>query len=162
MEIAIASPQFSDWAALLDLLSSSYAYMTPRIDPPSSLASIGVAELQAKAQREQLIVALEASRILGCAYAAVREDCVYVSKLAVDESARRRGIARKIFEAVEGIARANAKPYLELETRIELIENHATFAALGFAIVEERSHAGFERPTIVVMRKPLGAGCNPS
>lgn len=47
------------------------------------------------------------------------------------------------------------KAYLELETRIELLENHATFAALGFVRVTESAHPGFSRPTSITMRKPV-------
>jgi len=155
MQIAVAPGQFSDWPALLDLLRSSYAYMAPRIDPPSSLLRMGVAEFQEKARHEVLILALEPSRILGCAFAAVREDCVYVGKLAVDASARRRGVARRIMEAAETIARENAKAYLELETRIELLENHQTFGALGFVKVAESAHPGFDRATSITMRRPV-------
>src|SRR5262245_28673098 len=126
MEIVIAPEGFSDWSGLLDLLRSAYAFMALRIDPPSSVLTLSTADLEEKARSEVLVVALEASRILGCAFAAVRQDCVYVGKLAVDESARRRGIARGLMAAVERIALANSKPTLELETRIELTENHAT------------------------------------
>ena len=129
--------------------------MAPRINPPSSLLRMGVAELQEKARHEALIFALESSRILGCAFAAVREDCVYVGKLAVDECARRQGVARRIMEAAETVAHQNAKSYLELETRIELLENHKTFAALGFAKVTETAHPGFDRPTSITMRRPV-------
>jgi len=154
MEIVISPAGFSDWSGLLDLLRSAYAFMAPRIDPPSSVLSLSATELEQKARSEVLVVALDASRILGCAFAAVRQDCVYVGKLAVDESARRRGIARALMAAVERIALENSKAYLELETRIELTENHATFAALGFTKVAERAHPGFDRPTSITMRKP--------
>jgi GNAT superfamily N-acetyltransferase len=155
MQIEVSPAQFSDWPALLNLLRSSYAYMAPRINPPSSLLCMGVAEFQEKARQENLILALESSRILGCAFASVREDCVYVGKLAVDESARRRGVARKIMGAAEAIALHHGKAYLEFETRIELLENHATFAALGFIKVAENAHPGFSRPTSITMRKPV-------
>jgi len=157
MQIEVSPARFSDWHALLDLLRSAYAYMAPRIDPPSSLVRMGVAEFQEKARHEDLILARESSRILGCAFAAVREDCVYIGKLAVDESARRRGVARRIIEAAESIARQSGKSYLELETRIELLENHKTFAALGFTKVAENAHPGFDRTTSITMRKPVAS-----
>jgi predicted GNAT superfamily acetyltransferase len=80
---------------------------------------------------------------------------VYVGKLAVEATIRRRGVARRIMEAAEALARASARPFVELETRIELTENHATFAALGFAKVGESAHPGFDRPTSIRMRKPV-------
>lgn len=114
-----------------------------------------VAQLEEKAREEALILALEGQRLVGCGFASLREDCVYVGKLAVDATVRRRGVAGKIMEAAETIARAHGRAFLELETRIELIENHVTFAALGFAKVAESAHPGFDRPTSVTMRKPV-------
>lgn len=154
VRIVISPPRFSDWTGLRALLHSAYAYMESRIDPPSSLLRMDVEQVEAKAREELLILALEEERLVGCAFARLRDDCVYVGKLAVDEAFRRRGVARRIMQAAEDIARAQARPFLELETRIELIENHETFAALGFSKVAESAHPGFDRPTSITMRKP--------
>lgn len=151
----VSPPRFSDWTGLLALLRSAYAYMESRVDPPSSLLRMDVAQLEEKAREESLILALDGQRLVGCGFAFLREDCVYVGKLAVDATVRRRGVARKIMEAAETLARAHRRPFLELETRIELVENHQTFAALGFAKVAESAHPGFDRPTRITMRKPV-------
>lgn len=151
----VSPPRFSDWTGLLALLRSAYAYMESRIDPPSSLLRMDAAQLEEKAREEALILALEGRRLVGCGFASLREDCVYVGKLAVDATARRRGVARKVMEAAEALARAHGRPFVELETRIELVENHETFAALGFAKVAESAHPGFDRPTSITMRKPV-------
>ena len=155
LRIVVSPPRFSDWAGLLALLRSAYAYMDSRIDPPSSLLRMDVAQLEEKTREEELILALEGQRLVGCAFASLRQDCVYVGKLAVDATVRRRGVARRIVEAAEALARAHGRPCVELETRIELIENHETFAALGFARVAETAHPGFDRPTSITMRKPV-------
>jgi predicted GNAT superfamily acetyltransferase len=153
MKVVVSPQALSDWEGLLALLRESYAYLESRIDPPSSLLRMDAEQLEAKSPDEVLIVALESERLVGCAFARVREDCVYVGKLALDEASRGRGVARKITAAAESIARKNARTFLELETRIELIENHATFSALGFSKVGESAHPGFDRPTRITMRK---------
>ena len=157
LRIVVSPQRFSDWPGLLALLRSAYAYMDSRINPPSSLLRMGVDELEQKARDEVLILALEHQRLVGCAFACLREDCVYVAKLAVDADVRGRGVARKIMQVAETLARTNARPFVELETRIELIENHETFVALGFSKVAESAHAGFDRPTSITMRKPVPA-----
>jgi N-acetylglutamate synthase-like GNAT family acetyltransferase len=157
LRIVVAPPRFSDWAGLLALLRSAYAYMESRIDPPSSLLRMDAEQLEAKAREEVLILALEGRRLVGCAFASLRADCVYVGKLAVDAAFRGRGAARSILLAAETLARAEARPFVELETRVELVENHETFAALGFAKVGESAHPGFDRPTSITMRKPVRA-----
>jgi N-acetylglutamate synthase-like GNAT family acetyltransferase len=157
IRIVVAPPGFSDWVGVLALLHSAYAYMASRIDPPSSLLRMDARQLEQKARDEVLIVALADQRLVGCAFAQLRPDCIYVGKLAVAAELRGRGVARRIFEAAEDLARAHARARLELETRIELIENHRTFAALGFAKVGESSHPGFERPTSITMRRAVSA-----
>jgi N-acetylglutamate synthase-like GNAT family acetyltransferase len=132
--------------------------MEGRIDPPSSLLRMDARQLEEKSRDEVLILALEDGRLIGCAFADLRDDCVYVGKLAVDAEIRRRGVAREIMAAAEALARENARACVELETRIELVENHRTFEALGFVKVGDYSHPGFDRPTSIRMRKPVPAG----
>ncbi len=156
VRVEVAPADFDRWATLLDLLQASFAYMDGRIDPPSSLHALGVADLQAKAREETLIVATEGDALVGCAYAALRPGCVYVGKLAVAARMRGRGLARQIMACAEGVARAQGRAFLELQTRIELIENHATFAALGFETVAKTAHAGYDRPTSITMRRRVG------
>ena len=77
------------------------------------------------------------------------------SKLAVDQAYRRRGILRSLITFAQDMARAEGKSALELQTRVELVENHATFAALGFTKSGETAHAGYDRPTSITMWKAL-------
>jgi GNAT superfamily N-acetyltransferase len=158
LRIEMAPEGFSDWSALLALLRESFAYMQGRIDPPSSLDGMGEAELRAKAARERLLLARDGPRLLGCAFADLREDCVWIGKLAVAASARRQGIASALIDAAEALARAHGRPYLELQTRIELLENQATFAALGFERVALSAHPGYSHATSVTLRKRLAEG----
>jgi GNAT superfamily N-acetyltransferase len=154
LRIAVRPPNFSDWPALLALLQAAFADMDGRIDPPSSLARLDVDALRAKAADEHLIVATVGNTLVGCAFAAIRDDCVYVGKLAVAAAARRRGVARALIDAAARLARDHGRTALELQTRIELTENHATFAALGFAKVAETAHPGYARPTSITLRRP--------
>ena len=153
MHISVAPPNFTAWPELLGLLRGAFAYMESRIDPPSSLTRMGIDALRERAKDETMIIATEGTELIGCAFAAVREDCVYVGKLAVADTARRKGVARALLAAAEDLARQNQRQFLELQTRVELIENHKTFAALGFEKVAEAAHPGYNRPTSIIMRK---------
>lgn len=155
MTIYTAPTDFQAWSALLALLQDAFAYMDARIDPPSSLRGMTADDLRRKAQTETLILALEGTQLLGCAFAGLRPDCVYVGKVAVAEHARGRGIARALFDAAGQWARQHQRASLELQTRIELIENHRTFAALGFEKVAETAHPGYDRPTSLTMRRAV-------
>jgi N-acetylglutamate synthase-like GNAT family acetyltransferase len=155
MHVHEASPDFADWGSVLVLLQSAFAYMDGRIDPPSSLHRLGVEELRAKARQESLILGTENDALIGCAFAEVRSDCVYVGKVAVAMPYRGRGVARKLLTAAESIARRSGLQVLELQTRVELVENHQTFAALGFKKIAETAHPGYTRPTSITMRRHI-------
>jgi ribosomal protein S18 acetylase RimI-like enzyme len=159
IRIATAGPDFADWPALLDLLQRAFAGMDGRIDPPSSLAAMDAQLLQAKARAEQLILACdvadECTRLAGSLFAALRPGSVYFGKLAVDPAWRGRGLARRLVDCAAHIARTHGRPCLELQTRVELVENQRAFAALGFVEVGRSAHPGYARPTSITMRRSL-------
>ena len=43
----------------------------------------------------------------------------------------------------------------ELQTRVELVENHAAFARMGFVRTGESSHEGYDRVTTITMQKAV-------
>jgi GNAT superfamily N-acetyltransferase len=146
---------FADWDGLLALLRDAFAYMDGRIDPPSSLHGFDAARLAAKAAEEELVLAFVEGALAGCLFAAPRGEALYLGKIAVRPDLRGRGIARRMFALVEAGARSRGFKALELQARIELTENHQTFAALGFEKVGEGSHPGYTRPTDNNFRKRL-------
>lgn len=157
LEIVQDPPGFDRWAELLALLHAAFEYQRERIDPPSSLYLLDAETLARKAREESLFLAVESGELLGCAFAKVKPGCVYVGKVAVRPGRQGQGIGRRVLQAVERFARTTGEPVMELDTRIELVENHATFAAFGFTRTAEHAHAGYSRTTYITMRKPLHA-----
>ncbi len=92
---------------------------------------------------------------VACVILKAQGDHLYISKLAVDAAEREKGHARRLIDLAARRARAQDLHALELQTRIELSENHAAFARLGFVKAAETCHPGFDRPTSIRMRKPL-------
>jgi GNAT superfamily N-acetyltransferase len=146
---------FGDWAALLALLHRAFAFMEGRIDPPSSLHRLDAAGLAAKAAGERCLLAFSGGRLAGCVFCTPRDDCLYVGKLAVEPAYQGHGIGRALMARAEAEARALGLPAIELQTRVELVENHAAFARMGFVRTAETAHEGHERSTSVTMRKTL-------
>lgn len=147
--------KFDRWDELHRLLTNGFAYMAGRIDPPSSLLRIGPRELARKAGDEKLALAMDGDRIVGCVFLRAGTDAVYVGKLAVDSRYRGRGIARTFMGIAEQAAETAGLNWLELQTRVELHENHRIFARLGFARTARSAHAGYARPTSMTMRKRI-------
>ena len=108
----------------------------------------------AKAQRE-LFVAFDQGELVGCLFARPQADALYVGKVAVAPRLQGQGTGRRLMQAAEQFARENGFNLLELDTRIELTENHASFAAFGFRRTAEHAHAGYDRSTYITMQKPL-------
>ncbi|MDE1992240.1 MAG: GNAT family N-acetyltransferase [Rhizobiaceae bacterium] len=146
---------FDRWDALLDLILASFAYMDGRIDPPSSAHALTPALLKEKAIKEIGYVIFESDQLAGCIFCRLEPDFLYVGKLAVLPSAQGKGIGRRLLDLAETTARDHGLDALRLETRIELLDNHATFAAWGFRKTAENRHAGFDRTTSIEMRKAI-------
>jgi len=152
----LLNPQgFKDWDGLHQLLTDCFSYMQGLIDPPSSLNAMTEKSLQDKAEQETFLIVYENNQLIGCGFFEVRQSTVYVGKVAVKTTHRGQGIARQIFEYAKELARENGISTLELETRIELTQNHRTFEKLGFEIISKDAHPGFDRPTFVVMQLKL-------
>ena len=150
--VRTAARDFSDWERVRLLILDAFAYMKPRIDPPSSALQLTPQSMQADAETGALFLAYGAGDLVGCVFVRPKNDALYISKLAVSPTLQRAGIGRKLIEAARSEARRRGIGMLELSTRIELVENHAAFARLGFVKTAETAHAGFDRPTSIVMR----------
>ncbi|WP_373356398.1 GNAT family N-acetyltransferase [Pseudoroseicyclus sp. CXY001] len=138
---------------VLALIRAAFAGMEGRIDPPSSMHRLDAAALEAQAAEAEVWVI--GAPVRACVILTPRASALYLGKLAVAAEARGQGLARALVQQAEARARALGLPALELQTRVELTENHATFAALGFEEVGRTSHAGFDRPTTILFRKVL-------
>lgn len=150
-----AGAEFDGWPDVLRLIRDAFAPMDGVIDPPSSAHRLTSQSLAEKAGAETCLLAVDGEHLVGCCFVRRERDGLYLGKLAVDEDARGRGVGRLLLAAVEERARALGVARLRLETRVELVANHATFAAWGFVRTAVNSHEGYTRPTSVEMTKHL-------
>ena len=139
----------TDPRAVLELLHLCFAGMEGRIDPPSSLHRLTVEDVAAAE------VWVLGDPVVACVFLTPKPQALYVGKLAVHPDHQGRGYARVLLDHAAGRARDLDLPALELQTRIELVENHAAFRALGFEQTGETAHPGFDRATSVTFRKPV-------
>lgn len=145
----------ADYRALLTLIQESFAYMKGRIDPPSSMYRLTPESLRQMAEEHEIWVVEQNHQIIGCMVLQDKQDTLYLGKVTVQPALQGCGVGRRLLECAESRALAQGKAYLELETRIELIENHRAFRAWGFEKIAETSHPGFDRPTSITMRKKI-------
>lgn len=155
MTIVRIDQTFTRWEDLLALILASFASMNGRIDPPSSALSLTAASLAETAKAEIGHVAIDDEKLIGCLFLRPEVDCLYIGKLAVLPEVQGKGLGKRLLTIAEETAAAHGLPALRLETRIELTDNHAVFAAWGFTRTAEKAHPGFARTTFVEMRKIL-------
>jgi ribosomal protein S18 acetylase RimI-like enzyme len=141
------------WPHILALLHDAFAYMEGRIDPPSSLRDLAPEALTRHVRTGEIWVI--GARPLACVFLTPRPASLYIGKLAVDAGHRGRSLARALIDQAEVRARVMGLPALELQTRVELTENHATFRALGFTETGRTAHPGFDRPTSITFRRAV-------
>ena len=139
-------------AQVMALLRTAFAGMEGRIDPPSSLHRMGVEDVARQRREGTLLLAIAGDVLIGCVFLSRRDDHAYLGKLAVAPDWTRRGIARTLVERAAEFAQ---RPILRLETRIELVENHAAFARMGFVEMGRTAHPGYSHPTSLTMERRL-------
>ena len=133
-----------DWPALLALISRAFASMEGRIDPPSSLHRLTPQGLALSGEVWVLGQPAVAYMVLKPV-----DGALYLGKLAVEPALQGRGLGRQMVARAEERAREMRFDRLELETRVELSENHRFYLSLGFTEVSRSAHPGFDRPTSV-------------
>lgn len=157
IEIVGIGEDFDRWQDLLALIMASFAYMDGVIDPPSSAHRLTPENLAEKARAEVAFMVRHGDELLGCLFCRPEPPAsLYVGKLCVSPKAQGKGIGKLLLQQAEALARELVLPALRLETRIELLSNHAKFAAWGFVKTAENAHAGYDRTTSIEMTKLLG------
>ena len=137
------------------LLAQAFAPMEGRIDPPSSMRELSPETVATKCGVEDLVIARHGDQVVGCLFA--KQECMtYVlGKIAVARHLRQRGIARAMVEAAADRATGLGLDALELQSRVELTENHAAFYSMGFRQSGTFTHPGYAEPTSLVFTRPL-------
>lgn len=140
-----------DWTSLLTLIQGAFAYMDGVIDPPSSMHRLTADDIKDQAQNAEVWAI--GNPPIACMFLTPKADYLYLGKLAVDPSQRGKGHARALVDVAIERAKALGLHGVELQTRVELTANHATFRALGFTETGRSAHAGFDRPTTLTFRR---------
>ena len=139
--------------SILSLVQRSFAYMEARIDPPSSMHRL--TEEAVAQQCEDGEVWAIGEPPFACVFLKYQPDSLYVGKLAVAQAVRGSGYARQLLDIAATRAADKKLSALELQVRVELVENQEVFKRFGFVKTGEDAHEGYDRPTSITMRKAL-------
>lgn len=164
---AMHSPPLRLWSGddpepVLQLIRSAFAAMDGRIDPPSSMHRLTSEDIRLQAREGE--VWLIGPGPLACVFltpvpaadgSANGSGVMRIGKLATATQARRQGLARALIELAAARARLAGFGALELQSRVELTENHLAFVAMGFTKTGETAHPGYDRSTSFTFRRLL-------
>jgi ribosomal protein S18 acetylase RimI-like enzyme len=154
--LALRALRGEDADAAAEVIRQAFAAQSAATDPPSSALRETVGSVAAHLA-EGGGAAVEAdARLVGLVLWAVRDDGLYLGRLAVLPPWRGRGAARALIGEGETEARRRGLRRLRLRVRLALEENRRLFLACGFKESERGVHPGYAEATYLVMEKALG------
>lgn len=154
--LVLRTANAGDAAAIAAVIAASFDQYRGRLVPESGAFRETPDTIAAELDRGTgAIVAEQNGEMLGCVLVEEKEGDLYFGRLSVLPSARGRGLAKRLIEAVEAEARRRGLSGVRLGVRIVLTDNQRLFQALGYRETSREAHRGFESPTSINMRKPL-------
>ncbi|MEM9425306.1 MAG: GNAT family N-acetyltransferase [Pseudomonadota bacterium] len=151
MEIEQLSPNDPRLTETLALIQRAFAEHDGRIDPPSSMHRLTPEDIGHAARNGHLWVI--GAPPVACVLLSRKPGVLHLSKLAVHPAHRGEGHARRLIDHAVDLAQALGLRAVELQTRVELTDNHTAFEAMGFRKVAETAHPGYDRATSITMQK---------
>jgi GNAT superfamily N-acetyltransferase len=152
----------ADVPTMVALIHEAFKEYDGALDPPSGAHKETVENLRAKLATERAVLALlnldqerESDLAVACVFYTNEGDHMYFGRLAVLPEYRNRGISAALIAYVEQRARELGLPRVQLGVRVALPHLRARYQRLGYRVIEERRHAGYDQPTYLVMEKQL-------
>ncbi len=145
----------TDAPAAAALIRAAFAEQGATTDPPSSALRETAEAVAGKITAGGGFAALHEGEMIGLVLHAPDGDALYLGRLAVAPSWRRRGLSARLLALAEAEARRQGFAKTRLRVRLELPANRSLFARHGYEEVGRLAHAGYEALTIAVMEKRL-------
>jgi GNAT superfamily N-acetyltransferase len=134
--------------ARIDDLDAVVALLAQLHEPPTAVADGQIWRSMLDQPRRTVLIAEHEGVIVGTADVASAptlthggSSSVFISNVVVDQTHRRTGIGRALFDHIEGRARERGSYKIELLSANERSDAHLFYEALGF----ERSAEGFRK-----------------
>jgi ribosomal protein S18 acetylase RimI-like enzyme len=153
--LALRPATAADAAVIADLVRLAFSTQSVQTNPPSSALKETPATVTRELEQGGGAVVERGGAMVGAVLWREEEGSLYVGRLAVHPSQRRRGIARLLMAEAEREARRRGLTRMHLGVRLPLADNRRFFRSCGFEDVEFLSHEGFSEPTWVRMERRL-------
>ena len=142
-------------AILSDIICTAFGQYDGVLDPPSGAHKESAEQLARKLNHARSILALVESIPAGCVIYEPSDDMLLLGRLAVLPEFRGRGVATALVADVEQRAVAAGATRVRLGVRVALPALRAWYERLGYRLVEERRHEGYDYTTYVILDKDV-------
>ena len=122
-----------------------------KLDPPSGAVTETQASVRADLQQSGGVLARLDQRVVGCLRFQRQTECLTVRRLAVDPAAQGQGIGSAMMRWTHDYARAQGFSEVRVGVRPQLVANLRFYQRLGYRIVAEHRHPGYDRTTWIEM-----------
>jgi ribosomal protein S18 acetylase RimI-like enzyme len=145
----------ADVPTLAGLIWAAFAEYDGRLDPPSGAHHETEDSLRARLATASAVLASVGGEPAGCVLYRREPAHVYLFRLAVLPSQRRRGLGRALIDHVEGRARELGLARVRLGVRLVLARQRAYYERLGYRPRSAECHPGYAEPTYLLLEKEL-------
>ena len=127
------------------------------LDPPSGASRETVESVRRDLGAAGGALARLDSRPVGCLRFVVAAGHLHVRRVAVVPEVQGRGVGRALMAWAEAQAENRGLSRVTVGVRLSLPGNLAFYRRLGYEVVAEHAHPGYDRPTWVSMQKGVRA-----
>ncbi|MGH7291764.1 MAG: GNAT family N-acetyltransferase, partial [Myxococcota bacterium] len=127
MTLTVRQATPDEAAVVHAIMAAAYAEYRGVLPVDSSAHAETVDEVSAAMRRGGAVLACEGSQAIGSARFVLEEESLYVGRVSVLPSHRRRGVASAIMQALESIALLNGRAAIRIEVRDSLPTNVALY-----------------------------------
>src|SRR5579864_371986 len=118
----------ADASTVAEMIVEAFSMYRESLNPPPSALLETATTILEKLKIERCIVAEIGGVTVGCVMCKPENAGVYLGRLAVRPTYRRRGIAQALIAAVEAEARRLGANTVSLGVRVPLVDNYRLFA----------------------------------
>jgi ribosomal protein S18 acetylase RimI-like enzyme len=152
--VTIREATLADVPALLHTLVTAFSQYWGKLDPPTSSKNETEAGIARTLEGATALIAEQGNEVVGCVFYADSGEYYYLFRLAVMPAFRHQSIGKKLIQQVETVAQHANLP-LRLNCRLQIPENIAYYQKLGYQIIGQNAHPGYDTPTYVTMEKEI-------
>ncbi len=145
----------ADASAISRIIQAAFAEYEGQLDPPSGAHKETPEQIERKLTSACGVLAFSDAQAIACVVYEILGEYIYFGRLAVLPEHRGRGVAGTLVTYIEERACEQGITRVRLGVRVALLQIRARYERMGYQLIEERRHPGYDRTTFVILEKHL-------